>query len=68
MSILEIIFIYTKICDVPNKFVICFFTIVISIAILFVSGYHASNLLVKPAYAHITKQIGNMKIEVGWLD
>jgi hypothetical protein len=56
-------------CDIAIKYTNCIFLIVISILILVIfGGNYSFNLLNTPAYAHITKQVGNMKIEVGWAD
>jgi hypothetical protein len=58
-------------CDTPNKYANPFSLFAALISILIVSAFGAHylfNLPGAPAYAHITKQIGNIKVEVGWSD
>jgi hypothetical protein len=63
----EVIFI--NIYYALNRIVICLFAAVCGL--LVISAFSARftfTLPVLPAYAHITKQVGNMKITVGWSD
>jgi hypothetical protein len=56
-------------CDIAIKYTHCIFLVVISILILLMfNGSYSFKLLNTPAYAHTTKQIGNIKLEVGWSD
>jgi hypothetical protein len=55
--------------DTLNSVVICILAALIGILIVSAfTGNNISNMPVIPAYVHITKQVGNTKIEVGWSD
>ena len=52
-----------------NRIVICLFAAVCGLLVISAfSARFTSTLPVLPVYAHITKQVGNMKITVGWSD
>jgi hypothetical protein len=58
-------------CDTVSKYANSFSLFAALISILIVSafsGHYLFNLPGAPAFAHITKQIGNIKVEVGWSD
>ena len=62
-------FVSIIIYDILNKFGISLLTFLVSILIISAFGArYVSNMLILPVYAHITKQIGNIKVEVGWSD
>src|SRR5690349_11383130 len=62
-------FVSIIIYDILNKFGISLLTFLISILIISAFGArYVSNMLILPVYAHITKQIGNIKVAVGWSD
>ena len=59
--------VFTNYTPTLNKLTICLFLTLISI--LIVSSFSArfsSNIPILPVYAHTTKQVGNIKIEVDW--
>jgi len=54
-------------CDLSNKFAVGLFAALITIVIASaLNSHYIFEMQVPSAYAHITKQIGNLKIEVGW--
>jgi hypothetical protein len=61
--------IFTICIPTLNRLTICLSLALISILIISAfSARFTSTLPVLPVYAHITKQVGNMKITVGWSD
>src|SRR5215467_6934334 len=61
--------IFTICIPTLNRLTICLSLALISILVISAfSARFTSTLPVLPVYAHITKQVGNMKITVGWSD
>ncbi|HEY7081599.1 MAG TPA: hypothetical protein VH500_18050, partial [Nitrososphaeraceae archaeon] len=61
--------IFTIFFETLNNVVIYLLVTLIGILIVYAfTGNNNATLPVLPVYAHITKQVGNMKITVGWSD